>query len=51
MKEWVALQKELEKSKQKQSFLAGLEEAAKEVKAIESGKIKGKTLDQLLDEL
>jgi hypothetical protein len=51
LREWVALQKALEKGKKKQEFLEGLEEAAKEIKQIEAGKKKAKTLEELLDEL
>lgn len=51
LREWAALQKELEKGKRKKEFLDGLKESAKEIKAIEARKKKAKTLEDLLDEL
>ena len=51
LKEWLAIQSQLEKAERKRELLEDLGSAAKEIRDIESGKKKGKTLDELLNEL
>ena len=42
---------EVEETPSKQKVLNGIREAVKEVKLIKAGKLKGKPIQQLLDEL
>ena len=42
---------EVEEAPSKQKVLNGIREAVKEVKLIKAGKLKGKPIQQLLDEL
>jgi len=51
LKEWLIIQKKIKKAEAKKELLDDLSTASKEIRDIESGKKKGKTLSQLLDEL
>ena len=51
IKEWEAHEKKFDRLQKKLQILAGLSTAAKEIRDIESGKKKAKTLDDLLNEL
>jgi len=51
IKDWKEYEKKNERLRKKMEVLDGLKQAMKEVKAIESGKLKAKTLKQLIDEL
>lgn len=49
--EWIKFSAEYEKMKNKLSVLLGIQTAIREVKDIQSGKRKGKSLSDLLDEI
>ena len=50
-REWKNFQAEYTKLKNKLSILLGIQDALKEVQEIQSGKRKGKTLGNLLNEI
>ncbi|MBM4166871.1 MAG: hypothetical protein FJ218_08170 [Ignavibacteria bacterium] len=50
-KEWNYFQTDYHKTKKKLEVLLGIQEALREVKEIQSGKKKAKTLQEVLDEL
>ncbi len=50
-KEWMRLCSELEKTKTKLNILLGIQDAMNEVKMIQKGKKKAKTLSDFLNEL
>ncbi len=51
LKEWLAIKETIDKAETKRELLDGLSTAGKEIHDIESGKKRGKTLDELLNEL
>lgn len=50
-KEWISFEKEFYKLKKKLDILLGIEKAMKEVRLIQTGKKKGKSLKAFLDEI
>jgi hypothetical protein len=51
LKEWLVIKEKLEKAERKRKLLDDLKQAAKEVNAMQSGKLKEKTLREFLNEL
>ena len=50
-KEWIAFEDEYRKIKKKLEILLGIEKALEEVSLIQSGKKKGKSLNEFLNEI